>query len=178
MKNSVLILSLVLLGACSAVGQKSAYVGQEERAIKALSAERVDGLLAGEGLGYAKAAELNGYPGPAHVLELAAELELSASQRAESEAIFKRMKARAKSVGEQLVAAERDLELAFRNNSISPESLTQLVERAGDLNAQVRNAHLVAHIEQTAVLSKEQIATYVKLRGYGSGSHGKHNHKH
>src|SRR5687767_11125254 len=52
----------------------SPYVGQEDRAIKALDAKDVDGLLAGSGMGYAKAAELNGYPGPMHVLELAEKL--------------------------------------------------------------------------------------------------------
>jgi hypothetical protein len=37
-------------------------------------------LLKGEGMGMAKAAELNGYPGPTHVLTLAKELALTESQ--------------------------------------------------------------------------------------------------
>ena len=49
----------------------SPYAGQQTRAIKALSPEDLAGLLNGEGRGMAKAAELNGYPGPVHVLELA-----------------------------------------------------------------------------------------------------------
>jgi hypothetical protein len=49
----------------------SPYAGQQTRAIKALSPEDLAGLLNGEGMGMAKAAELNGYPGPVHVLELA-----------------------------------------------------------------------------------------------------------
>jgi hypothetical protein len=171
-----LILVVAVLAGCVGGAQRSGYVGQEARAIKALSPDRVAGLLAGEGLGYAKAAELNGYPGPAHVLELADALQLTEAQRSASEAIFKRMKVRAKQLGEQLVGAERNLELAFRKNTVSTESLADLVARAGELNAQVRNAHLVAHIEQTAVLSKEQIARYVKLRGYGSGAHTHHKH--
>ena len=48
----------------------SPYAGQEVRRIKSLSAERVADLLAGRGAGYAKAAELNGVPGPVHVLEV------------------------------------------------------------------------------------------------------------
>jgi len=35
---------------------------QETREIKALSTEEVDGYLKGEGMGLAKAAELNGFP--------------------------------------------------------------------------------------------------------------------
>jgi hypothetical protein len=58
------------------------------RQIKALSAQEIEGLLAGEGMGFALAAELNGHPGPKHVLELASELDLSADQVAQVEAIF------------------------------------------------------------------------------------------
>jgi hypothetical protein len=53
------------------------YADQQHRIIKALSEEEIAALLKGEGLGMAKAAELNGYPGPLHVLTLARELELS-----------------------------------------------------------------------------------------------------
>ena len=50
------------------------YAGQQARAIKALSDDDIAALRKGEGMGVAKAAELNGYPGPAHVLVLAADL--------------------------------------------------------------------------------------------------------
>ena len=40
------------------------YAGQQTRAIKALSDDDIAALRAGEGMGMAKAAELNGYPGP------------------------------------------------------------------------------------------------------------------
>ena len=46
------------------------YAGMQARAIKALSAEQIADLKAGRGLSLALAAELNGYPGPRHVLEL------------------------------------------------------------------------------------------------------------
>jgi hypothetical protein len=46
------------------------YAGQQNRTIKALSDEDIVGLLKGDGMGFAKAAELNGYPGPKHVLDL------------------------------------------------------------------------------------------------------------
>ncbi len=61
---------------------RSPYVGQEARGIKALSQDDVEGLLAGAGSpfgGMAKPAELNGYPGPRHVLDAvkAVEFELT-----------------------------------------------------------------------------------------------------
>jgi hypothetical protein len=58
-------------------------LGQQTRTIKALSDDSDDdiaALLKGEGMGMAKAAELNDYPGPAHVLTLALELKLTENQ--------------------------------------------------------------------------------------------------
>jgi len=47
------------------------YARQQVRTIKSLSDEDIAALRKGEGMGMAKAAELNGYPGPAHVLDMA-----------------------------------------------------------------------------------------------------------
>ena len=51
------------------VDVKRPYSGQQGRMIKALSSKEVQGLLQGKGMGMAKAAELNQYPGPRHVLD-------------------------------------------------------------------------------------------------------------
>jgi len=67
------------------------YAGQQTRAIKALSDDDIASLLKGEGMGMAKAAELNGYPGPTHVLALAPQLKLTEPQRQQVQAIFDRM---------------------------------------------------------------------------------------
>ena len=50
-------------------GAQSPYAGEESRAIKSLSASEIQALRQGHGMGYAKAAELNHYPGPRHVLD-------------------------------------------------------------------------------------------------------------
>src|SRR5689334_17464381 len=75
--------SLVLIFAVSAFAVPvladapvAPYAGQQTRTIKALSPADVAALLKGEGMGMAKAAELNGYPGPLHVLTLSQELKL------------------------------------------------------------------------------------------------------
>ena len=52
----------------------SPYGGFAERPMKALSAEQIADLRAGRGMGLALAAELNGFPGPVHALELAVPL--------------------------------------------------------------------------------------------------------
>jgi len=156
----------------------SPYAGQESRDIKALSpAEQAD-WLAGKGMGLAKAAELNGYPGPAHVLELASDLALTSEQRARTQALFETMAARAQALGRELVEAERALDARFASKQITQADLAQALERIGALQAQVRAAHLEAHLEQVRILSPEQTARYVKLRGYGSGAadHGGRGH--
>jgi Spy/CpxP family protein refolding chaperone len=159
----------------------SAYAGQETRAIKALSpAEQAD-LLAGKGMGLAKAAELNGYPGPLHVLALASQLELTQAQQRDTEALFKAMQSRAQGLGSELVEAERALDMLFVRKQASQPELSQALARIGDLQAQLRTAHLEAHLEQTRILTANQIAKYNELRGYaadvGSRSHdGQHRH--
>ncbi|BBI99005.1 hypothetical protein FGKAn22_06980 [Ferrigenium kumadai] len=144
------------------------YVGQESRAIKALSADDVESYLAGKGMGLAKAAELNGYPGPSHVLALAGELNLSPAQKQQTEALFRAMEAKAKQIGGALIDEERKLDRLFASKAVTAESLTQTLRRIGELQAQVRQAHLESHLAQTEILTPEQVTTYMKLRGYGS----------
>jgi hypothetical protein len=178
MKRSVLLLFFAfVLGACSTQHPSpSQYRKQEQCEIKALSPEEVADLLAGKGMGFAKAAELNGYPGPAHVLEFAAPLRLSSEQRARTEALFERMNLQARQLGAQLVQAERELDASFREHRVTAELLTQQLEQVAALQAKVRNAHLHAHLEQTQILSAEQIAKYIGLRGYSKhhAEHGAH----
>jgi len=68
------ISTIIFSAGFASANQLSPYVGQEQREIKSLSPDEVKDYLAGKGMGLAKAAELNHYPGPAHVLELASQL--------------------------------------------------------------------------------------------------------
>lgn len=155
----------------------SPYAGQERRRIRALSPDEVDSLLAGKGMGYAKAAELNGYPGPKHVLELAEELALTAEQRQQTEILFASMAAEAKTLGAELVAAEAALDADFRQRQVSSTSLAQSLQAIAALQGRLRQAHLQAHLQQTALLSSEQVQRYSELRGYGS-AHAAGHHPH
>ena len=145
----------------------SAYAGQEARAIKALSAEDIEALRTGQGMGFAKAAELNGYPGPAHVLALAEQLQLTPEQLAKTRDIEASMRTKAKTVGAELIDAEARLDNLFASKWIDDQALNASLQRIAELQSELRHAHLQAHLEQTAVLSAAQTVRYIELRGYG-----------
>ena len=168
---------IVLSTSCFA---ESPYAGQEQRPVKALSEKEVQDLLAGKGMGLAKAAELNHYPGPAHVLELAAKLDLSEEQLRQTRAIHGGMQNEAIRLGRQLVEKERVLDQLFATGRVTPGSLGKTLEEIGSLQAALRRTHLQAHLDQRKILSDEQVRRYDRLRGYdGSGGAVEHSgHQH
>ncbi len=153
----------------AACAQSSPYAGQEQRTIKALSEQQVSSLLAGHGAGFAKAAELNGYPGPMHVLELADPLGLTPEQRQASERLMTEHKERARALGAKLVNAERELDSLFAQRAATADAVDAATRRVALLQAELRADHLKTHVAQTALLSADQVRRYVALRGYGDG---------
>ena len=89
------------------------------REIKSLSRDDLSELKQGGGWGLAKAAELNGVPGPSHLLELKDEIDLSPEQITAITRVFEDMRSNAIQQGEQLIALERELELQFRQQTIT-----------------------------------------------------------
>ncbi|MBZ0114883.1 MAG: hypothetical protein K8J08_20650 [Thermoanaerobaculia bacterium] len=146
--------------------EESTYGGLENREIKALSEEQVAGYLGGKGMGMALPGELNGYPGPMHVLELADSLELSSSQRAAVERAFEAMQSQAIALGKSIVAAETRLDAEFATGTIGPDQLQTTSEEIGLLQGQLRAVHLLAHLETKALLTDAQVEKYGELRGY------------
>lgn len=143
------------------------YAGQQQREIKALSAAEQRGWLEGQGMGLARAAELNGFPGPMHVLEHAQALGLTPAQVQASRALMHRHKEEARAMGQHLVARERALDALFvRGAPVDPDEVTRLAEAIGLAAGRIRAAHLRTHIEQAALLTREQVAHYQRLRGY------------
>ena len=176
-RTVVLILAaLVLTPAAFADQSAIPYAGQQTRTIKALSDDEIAALLNGEGMGFAKAAELNGYPGPAHVLTLAQQLKLTDKQRQQVQAIFDRMSAAAKPLGAELVERERVLDQLFPNDQITPDRLAVETAAIAELQGRLRCAHLAAHLETRALLTADQIALYQRLRGYGEPGASMHHH--
>lgn len=179
MKRSVLlpVLLLAIPLLVPAQTHPGPYAGQAERPIKALSGEEIQGYLTGQGLGLAKAAELNGYPGPKHVLEMAEQLRLTDAQKAETHRIRDEMLKEAIRLGELIVEKERELDGLFAGRAIDGDKLRALTGEIARLQGELRAAHLQAHLEQKRVLTPAQIKKYDELRGYGANrtdSHGKH----
>jgi Spy/CpxP family protein refolding chaperone len=163
--------------ALPAEAQHQPYSGQQERGIKSLSAEEVKQYLSGAGMGYAKAAELNRFPGPSHALELADELALSAEQRSAIKALMDGHKAEARAIGAKLVEAERTVEQLFRSGNVPQSALAEAVAKAAALQGEYRLSHLETHRRLRPLLSAEQVARYDALRGYGaSGTPQTHKH--
>jgi len=144
----------------------SPYAGFETRAIKALSDAQIADLKAGRGMGLALAAELNGYPGPMHVLELADELVLSVEQRTQMQGFIHAMKQEAIAIGEEVIAAEAALDRLFADKQVDAISLMKATKAVAEAQGQLRVAHLRYHLDTRAALSPEQIENYAQLRGY------------
>ena len=144
----------------------SPYAGMERGSVKALSPEQEDDLLAGRGNGLALPAELNGYPGPLHVLELATPLQLSDEQQRRTEGLFQAMKAQAVALGERVLAEEATLDRLFADQQITEATLDEITRRAAVAQGRLRAAHLRFHLAMLEVLTPQQIEAYRRLRGY------------
>ena len=169
MKGKIAALLVLLAG--PAVAQQhqhgtSPYAGFAQREVKALSDQQLSDLRAGRGMGLALPAELNGYPGPLHVLELAAQLQLSTDQHRRLKQFYEAMKAEAISVGEKLIAQETALDRSFKERSITPQRLVELTAWVGATQGELRAVHLKYHLTAAEVLTADQKQRYAQLRGY------------
>ena len=157
----------------AASAQHQPYAGLDARPIKALSEQQIGDLKAGRGMGLALAAELNGYPGPMHVLELADRLGLTTEQRTRVQTLFTSMKAEAVPLGEKLLAQETELDRQFAQKLITPALLSSATAEIGQTQGALRHAHLKYHLATLDILTPEQTQRYAMLRGY-QGSHQQH----
>lgn len=163
-------LAVVLLFLCQPAWAQhhghSPYADQQQRRVKALGDQQIGDLRAGRGMGLALPAELNGYPGPLHVLELGEQLHLTTDQRQRVQALYDTMKVEAISVGEKLIASETALDRQFAERTISPAGLAELTSQIGAAQGELRAVHLKYHLTTAEVLTTEQMRRYAELRGY------------
>jgi len=134
--------------------------------VKALSEQQIADLRAGRGMGLALAAELNGYPGPLHVLEFAEHLGLSPQQRSLTRALIEQMKAEAIPLGERVITEETTLDRLFADREVTAEVLASATARIGAAQAELRAVHLRYHLTMLEVLTPDQVARYNGRRGY------------
>jgi hypothetical protein len=161
---------LVVAGPLPASGQEHEHEHEategEPSEIASLTLQEIEGLKAGDGMGVAEPAELNHYPGPKHVLELAGELGLTESQRVDVESIRASMLDRAIPLGEKIIEAERMLNRRFEHQHMDDEGLREATSEIAVLYGELRYVHLAAHLQTKALLTVEQVADYDRLRGY------------
>lgn len=142
----------------------------EFRAIKSLTADEVKAYQEGTGHGMAKAAEQNHYPGPRHVLDLSAQLQLSPEQTKQIQQVKDAMTVAAIKLGSQIIENERKLNAAFAGATIDQSELRSLVKESAELQGELRMTHLAAHLQIRKFLTSDQITKYDQLRGYGNPS--------
>jgi hypothetical protein len=187
-----LALGLALLGiitACSSQNEAAAepvattptpspYRKLLDSEIRGIDDKTIEEYLTGKGMGLALPAELNGYPGPRHVIDLADDLELSPEQLTLIQALFDEMQPQAIALGEEILVAEAALEEDFRQQKIDETSLESQLQTIATLQARLRFVHLSTHLATIDILSLHQVTLYNSLRGYSDvpADHNQHQH--
>src|SRR5215472_6053504 len=138
----------------------SPYRQQAAAALRGLSESEIAELRTGAGMGLARAAELNGYPGPRHVLDAVAagKLTVSAEQLRRIQQVFDQMQRDAQRLGTSILEQERQLEAGFSAASMTEDELKSRVARIAALRGDLRTIHLSAHLATRAILSDAQVA--------------------
>lgn len=144
----------------------SPYAGMQGRDIKALSPQQIADLREGKGMALALAGELNGFPGPSHVLEMADALGLSAEQRATTQQLLEQMKTQARTLGAEVIAAEGRLDALFKERRVTRDNLMTATLQVANAQGRLRAAHLGYHLTMAELLTAGQIEIYNQLRGY------------
>ena len=171
MNNRVMFAALILLLGIATTDAQQPYAGLQTRPIKALSPEQIADLRNGRGMGMALAAELNGYPGPIHVLELADQLSLTPEQQSRVEELVKAMTADTVPIGEKLISLEADMDHQFASGTMTLSYLEEATKTIGATQGSLRGAHLRYHLLTIAELNPAQVRRYKELRGYKDASH-------
>ena len=149
-------------------GSESPYADRYDSAapIRALTPDEIAQIERGEGAGFALAAELNGVPGPRHVLDLAHDLGLAHDQVTQVRRIYEEMQAAVIPAGRRYLDAQGRLEADFRAGALAESDLPARVAEVARLEGELASAHLMAHLRTAKVLTAEQVAAYNRLRGY------------
>ena len=146
---------------------EAGHQGNRHQSMQAMQTREFNNLQQGRGMGMARVAETNGYPGPMHVLEHAEALELTDGQIERTRELKTRVRTRAPELGNQIVDAEKRLEAMFAEGGVNAAKMDSLLIEIAELRAHLRSLHLTAHLDQAAVLTETQIEQYKTLRSAG-----------
>ncbi len=161
-----LVIAPPIAGIAQEQSPRSLHAAHEMSEIPSLTPTELEQLRNGDGMGLARPAELNHFPGPKHVLELAPELGLTPEQQTRAEEIFAEMQQRARDLGEQIIEAERHLNMQFAHRHVDEAALRESTASIAELYGRLRFAHLVAHLAVGSLLEASQVEVYDGLRGY------------
>lgn len=155
---------------------ESAYAARLGNEVPGLRKDEISMLREGTGGGLAVPAEINGYAGPKHALELSGELGLNATQREATQLLFNDTNEKARRIGASILATYGLLDEAFRERTINESRLRGLSDQLANDYAELRVVHLSAHLAMVHILTPHQTALYGELRGYGPADHSTHEH--
>ena len=127
-----------------------------------------------------RAAELNGYPGPRHILDAAeaGQFHLSPDQLSAVRRLFEGMSDEAQRLGAAILKEEQGLEAAFRARTVDATDLRERVARIAASQGELRAVHLRTHLATRALLNDDQIEHYNQVRGYTGSDAGPNQHNH
>ncbi len=128
------------------------------------------GLLAGDEMGLAATAELNGYPGPKRILDLSKELKLTPAQQSSIGDIYRDVVKRSKELGKRIISVEEELNEAFKSGLVSEKSIQETSDQIAKLRGRLRAEQLIAHLKTRALLTDPQIKLYASLRSPKPGT--------
>ena len=169
-------IALVCAALCGAAYSQHSFpespcAGFQRRAVKALSDAEFADLRAGRGMGIAPAAEMNGLPGRAHVIELSDKIGRSEAQLLKVRELFASMKDETVAIGMRLIAQGTVLDEQFASKTIGAESLAEATKSIGETQEALRLGHLKFHLAMADILSPAQTERYKAPRGYSNGAH-------
>jgi Spy/CpxP family protein refolding chaperone len=173
MRSTIIAFIVVAVGSVPLYAQHhhmghSQYADQKQSHIPSITMDEFEQIQSGDGMGLAKPAELNHYPGPKHVLQLADSLGISEEQRLKIEAIRQNMADKAVALGMDYLHAEHELNELFSNEKATEKNVVEMTRKVEEKRAALRLAHLLAHVQTRSALTQEQIDEYDRLRGYVS----------
>lgn len=176
-------LALVVALVTSSAAQQiliSPYREQLTSEIRGLTTKEIEDLREGRGMALARAAELNGYPGPRHVLDgvEAGEFHLPPEQLAAVQRLFQEMSTEAQRLGSAILKEEQALEAEFRAHRIDAPNLRERIARIAALQSELRVIHLRTHLETRALLTDHQVEQYNEMRGYAGSRADPDQHNH